>query len=114
MFALFAAGGVALSLTSESWAAEEEPKSYSGREILAAEVLSYIMFGESAMPVPRKLVCETSFYCTFRASSFGGGDHTIGFTETPKNRSGRALMSTGASIGLVARVVELVRGLSSS
>ncbi|CAM9740877.1 unnamed protein product [Ascophyllum nodosum] len=59
VFALFAAGGVALSLTSESWAAEEEPKSYSGREILAAEVLSYIMFVMAALWISLMLWLRT-------------------------------------------------------
>lgn len=45
-FALLAAGGVILSQTSESWAAEEEPRSHSENEIYAIQGLSYTLFGE--------------------------------------------------------------------
>lgn len=46
VLALVAGSGVVLYQTSESWAAEEEPRSHDSGQIAAAEYLSYVMFGE--------------------------------------------------------------------
>lgn len=46
VFALLAAGGVVMSQTSESWAAEDEPKIHSDNEIHTIQGLSYTLYGE--------------------------------------------------------------------